>query len=66
MFAGLVILGIVRRGAAVAALAAAGVTFAALGLPNNLGLLLGAIVGIAAGYVVDRSGGDQPRERASS
>ena len=66
MFAGLVIVGIVRRGAAVAALAAAGVTFAALGLPNNLGLLLGAVVGIAAGYAVDRTHSDRPSDRAAS
>ena len=66
MFGGLVIVGIVRRGAAAAALAAAAVTFAALGLPNNLGLLLGALVGIAAGYVVDRSRSDRPSDRAAS
>jgi len=53
MFAGLVVLGIARRGAAIAALTAAGVTFAVLSLPNNLGLLVGALAGIAAGFVVD-------------
>ncbi len=66
MFAGLVVIGITRRGAAVAALTAAGVTFAALALPNNLGLLLGALVGIAAGFVVDSSDSHRSSDQAAS
>lgn len=65
MFTGLVVVGIVRRGAAVAALTAAAVTFTALSLPNNLGLLVGALAGIAAGFAVDSGDRERSRDRAS-
>ncbi len=55
MFAGLVIIGIVTRPAAIAAVTAAAVAFAALGVPNNGGILIGAIAGVSAGYLAERA-----------
>ena len=55
MFAGLVIIGITTRPAAVAALAAVVTTFIALDVPNNGGILIGAIVGVTAGYLAERA-----------
>lgn len=55
MFAGLVVVGITTRPGAVAAIVGAVVCFATLGVPNNGGILIGAVAGIAAGYAADRA-----------
>lgn len=54
LFIGLLVLGIDKSSKAVAALAGAGVTFLFAGLPNRSGLLIGAVVGILAGTIVER------------
>jgi 4-azaleucine resistance transporter AzlC len=54
LFIGLLVLGIDKSSKAVAALAGAGVTFLFAGLPNRSGLLIGAVVGILAGTLVER------------
>ena len=38
----------------VASLAGAGVTYLAAGLPNRTGLLVGAFVGMIAGFIAER------------
>lgn len=53
MFAGLVVLGLSNWPGVVAAIVGAGVCYAALGVPNNGGILIGAIAGVAAGYIAD-------------
>jgi predicted branched-subunit amino acid permease len=53
MFAGLVVLGLVNRPGIVAALVGAGVCLLALDVPNNGGILIGAISGVIAGYLAD-------------
>lgn len=53
MFAGLVIFGLASRPAIVAAVVGAMVCFVAIGLPNRVGLLIGAVCGVAAGYVAE-------------
>lgn len=53
MFAGLVVLGLSNRPGIVAALVGAGVCFATLEVPNNAGILLGALAGVIAGYLAD-------------
>lgn len=58
MFAGIVVLGITRSSAVVAAVVGGGVCMALLGLPNNLGLLIGALAGVVAGYLAEQSSGD--------
>jgi predicted branched-subunit amino acid permease len=60
MFAGIVVLMLDRRPSVVAAVVAAVVCFAALGLPNRSGLLVGAVSGILAGFVADRSSRPEP------
>ncbi len=64
MFTGLVVMGLNRRPAVVAAAVGAAVCFATIGLPNRIGLLIGAMAGVVAGLVVDvrvnpEKGGDQ-------
>lgn len=54
LFLGLIVMGIDKSSKVVAALVGAGVTFLAAGLPNRAGLLVGALVGILAGTVVER------------
>jgi len=53
MFAGLVVLGLSNWPGLAAAITGAGVCFLALGVPNNGGILIGAISGVVAGYVAD-------------
>jgi predicted branched-subunit amino acid permease len=54
LFIGLLVLGIDHWPEIVAALVGAGVTYLAAGLPNRTGLLVGAVVGMIAGFVADR------------
>ncbi len=58
MFAGIVVSMAVNRPAIIAAVTAVIVTLLTLGLPNRSGLLVGALVGVAAGYLADRGPGD--------
>ncbi len=53
MFAGLVALGLTNRPGIVAAVTGAGVCYLALGVPNNGGILVGALSGVIAGYLAD-------------
>ena len=53
MFAGLVVLGLVNRPGIVAAVVGAGVCLLALEVPNNGGILIGAISGVIAGYLAE-------------
>lgn len=50
LFIGLLVLGIEHWPEMVAALAGAGVTYLAAGLPNRTGLLVGAFLGMVAGF----------------
>ncbi len=54
LFIGLLVLGIEHWPEMVAALAGAGVTYLAAGLPNRTGLLVGAFVGMVAGFAAER------------
>jgi predicted branched-subunit amino acid permease len=54
LFIGLLVLGIDHWPEMVAALASAGVTYLAAGLPNRTGLLVGAFVGMIAGFTAER------------
>ena len=53
MFAGLVVVGLTNRPGVVAAVTGAGVCLVALEVPNNGGILIGAVSGVIAGYVAD-------------
>ncbi len=53
LFIGLLVLGIDHWPEMVAALVGAGVTYLAAGLPNRTGLLVGAFVGMIAGFVAE-------------
>ena len=53
MFAGLVVLGLSNRPGIVAAVVGGGVCLLALDVPNNGGILVGAVSGVVAGYVAD-------------
>lgn len=53
MFCGLVVLGIANRPGIVAATVGAGVCWLALDVPNNGGILIGALSGVLAGYLAD-------------
>ena len=55
MFGGLVVMGISTRPAAAAAITGAAVCFACLGIPNNGGILIGALAGVTAGFVTDKA-----------
>lgn len=55
LFLGLIVIGIDKSSKVVAALVAAGVAYLTAGLPNRSGLLVGALVGILAGTIVERS-----------
>ncbi len=54
LFLGLIVMGIDKSSKVVAALVGAGVTYLTAGLPNRTGLLIGALVGIVAGTVMER------------
>ena len=54
LFIGLLVVGIEHWPELVAALAGAGVTYLAAGLPNRTGLLVGAFIGMVAGFVAER------------
>ncbi len=54
LFIGLLVLGIDHWPEMVAALVGAGITYVAAGLPNRTGLLVGAFVGMIAGFVAER------------
>ena len=54
LFLGLVVMGIDNSPKLVAALAGAGFTFVFAGLPNRGGLLVGALLGVLAGTVVEK------------
>lgn len=53
MFAGLVVMPLAKLSSAVAAVVGGGATLLLLGLPNRLGLLAGAGVGMVAAYLTD-------------
>jgi len=53
MFAGLVTIGLTNRPGIIAAVTGAGVCLAALEVPNNGGILIGAVSGVIAGYAAD-------------
>jgi predicted branched-subunit amino acid permease len=53
VFVGLVVVGITNRPGVVAAVVGAGVSFLCLELPNNTGLLVGALSGVVAGYAAE-------------
>ncbi len=55
MFCGLVVLGLTNRPGIVAAVVGAGVCLLALDVPNNGGILIGAVSGVVAGYVAEVS-----------
>lgn len=55
LFLGLIVMGIDRSSKVVAALVGAGVTYLTAGLPNRSSLLVGALAGIAAGTIAERS-----------
>ncbi len=63
MFAGLIALGLTNRPGIVAAVTGAGVCYLALGVPNNGGILIGALSGVIAGYLADVA---QDRRAAAS
>ena len=54
LFIGLLVLGIEHWPEMVAHLAGAGITYLAAGLPNRTGLLVGAFVGMIAGFIAER------------
>jgi predicted branched-subunit amino acid permease len=56
MFAGLVTIGVVNRPGIVAAGTGGGMCLLTLGAPNNAGILIGAVCGVAAGYGADLAG----------
>ena len=55
LFTGMIVMGNDKASKWVASLVGAGSTYLAAGLPNRSGLLVGALVGIAAGFVVERA-----------
>ncbi len=66
MFSGLVVLGLTNRPGIVAATTGAGVCLLALDVPNNGGVLLGAISGVTAGYIADLAQSRRITSRATS
>ncbi len=53
MFLGLIVIGIDKWPKVAAAVTAAGVTYLFAGLPNRAGLLVGAVAGVVAGYLIE-------------
>lgn len=66
MFAGLVVLGLTNRPGIVAAVVGAGVCLATLSVPNNGGILIGAISGVVAGYLADVAESRRASERVGT
>jgi predicted branched-subunit amino acid permease len=66
MFAGLVVLGLTNRPGVVAAITGAVVCLLALDVPNNGGILVGAISGVTAGYLADLVQSRRVTSRAAS
>ena len=66
MFAGLVVLGLANRPGIVAAVVGAGVCLLALDVPNNGGILVGAISGVIAGYVADVTASRRAEQRSAA
>lgn len=60
MFAGLVVLGLTNRPGIVAAVTGATVCLLALEVPNNGGILIGAVSGVLAGFAADVMGSRRP------
>lgn len=54
LFVGLIVLGTDTSAKLVAALVGAGTTYLFAGLPNRMGLLVGAVVGVLAGTIAER------------
>ncbi len=65
MFAGLVVLGLSNRPGIVAAVVGALVCLLALEVPNNGGILIGAVSGVTAGYLADVAATRRDRQRAA-
>jgi predicted branched-subunit amino acid permease len=66
MFAGLVVLGLTNRPGIVAAVVGAGACLLALDVPNNGGILVGAISGVIAGYIADVAALRQVERRSAA
>ncbi len=66
MFAGLVVLGLTNRPGIVAAVVGAGVCLLALDVPNNGGILVGAVSGVIAGYLADVTASRRADRRATT
>ncbi len=66
MFAGLVVLGLTNRPGIVAAVVGALVCLLALEVPNNGGILIGAVSGVVAGYLADVAATRRGEQRAAA
>ena len=66
MFAGLVVMGVANRPGIVAAVVGAVVCLLALDVPNNGGILVGAISGVIAGYLADVAESRRAEQRAAT
>ncbi len=66
MFAGLVVLGLTNRPGIVAAVVGASVCLLALEVPNNGGILIGAVSGVVAGYLADVAATRRDEQRAAT
>jgi predicted branched-subunit amino acid permease len=66
MFAGLVVMGLANRPGIVAAVVGAVVCLLALDVPNNGGILIGAISGVLAGYLADVAESRRAEHRAAA
>jgi len=66
MFAGLVVLGLTNRPGIVAAVVGAGACLLALDVPNNGGILVGAVSGVIAGYIADVTESRRAEQRSAA
>jgi len=66
MFAGLVVMGLANRPGIVAAVVGAVVCLLALDMPNNGGILVGAISGVIAGYLADVTESRRAKQSAAT
>jgi predicted branched-subunit amino acid permease len=66
MFCGLVVLGLTNRPGIVAAVVGATVCLLALDVPNNGGILIGAVSGVVAGYLADVATSGRSTEPSAS
>ncbi len=66
MFSGLVVLGLTNRPGIVAAVVGALVCLLALEVPNNGGILIGAVSGVVAGYLADVAASRRDEQRAAT